>query len=215
MNYIARVKEELEELKETDRKFKDNIKGLTTGEAYKFYKKHKGTYQYNTNETKSEFARMNHKRCSFCTKYIAEFNMEMTIEHIETKRDCPKKIFQWDNLLCACRICNTKRSTNKYVADAYLDPTKVSDIEKYFSFHADGSISPNKDLSDTEVKKAQYMIGLYKLDRDDLNAERRKFFNNLLDDEFFQILKKKDEEAQDIHYLSVFTYYKRRIEDGK
>ena len=59
------------------------------------------------------------------------------------------------------------------------------------------------------------MIELYKLDRDDLNAERREFFNDLLDDEFFQILKKRDKESQSIHYLSVFTYYKRRIEDGK
>lgn len=164
---------------------------------------------------KKEFASMNHKRCSFCTKYLSDFNTEMTVEHIETKRDCPERIFQWDNLLCACHTCNTKRSTNKYSANIYLDPTKVFDIEKYFCFYADGSISPNQNLSDAEIKKAKYMIELYKLDRDDLNAERREFFNDLLDDEFFQILKKRDKESQSIHYLSVFTYYKRRIEDGK
>ena len=74
---------------------------------------------------KKEFASMNHKRCSFCTKYLSDFNAEMTVEHIETKRDCPEKIFQWDNLLCACHTCNTKRSTNKYSANIYLDPKNI------------------------------------------------------------------------------------------
>ena len=215
MNYITREKKELKQLSVTDKKFKEKIKGLTKIQAYQFYKDHKGTYQYNTDETKAEFGRMNHKRCSFCTKYISEFNKEMTVEHIETKSDCPEKIFQWENLLCACRTCNTQRSTKKYMKNAYLDPSKVADIEKYFCFHADGTISANKKLSDAEVQKAEYMIALYKLDREDLNVERRVFFQNLLDDTFFDILKKRDKASQDIHFLAVFTYYKRRMENGK
>lgn len=215
MNYIIREKEELEQLSDTDKKFREKIKGMTKLEAYQFFKDHRGIYQYNTAETKAEFAKMNYKRCSFCTKYISDFNREMTVEHIETKSDCPEKIFEWKNLLCACHTCNTERGTKTYAENAYLDPTQIDDIEKYFCFHADGTISVNKKLSDEEIEKADYMIRLYKLDRDDLNAERREFFQSLLDDVFFQILKKRDKASQDIHYLAVFTYYKERIENGK
>ncbi len=215
MNFIIREKNGLKQLSDTERKFKNQIKGLTKSQAYQFFKDHKGSYLYNTAETKAAFTKMNHKRCSFCTKYISDFNNEMTVEHIETKSDCPEKIFRWDNLLCACRTCNTKRGTKKYVENTYLDPSKIVDIEKYFCFHADGTISANKALSDEEVQKAEYMIRLYKLDREDLNAERRAFFQDLLDDAFFHILQKKDKASQDIHFLAVFTYYKRRTENGK
>ena len=184
MNHITREKKELKQLSVTDKKFKEKIKGLTKIQAYQYYKDHIGTYQYNTDETKAEFSKMNYKRCSFCTKYISEFNKEMTVEHIETK-------------------------------NAYLDPSKVADIEKYFCYHADGTISANKKLSVAEVQKAEYMIALYELDREDLNVERRMFFQNLLDDTFFDILKKRDKASQDIHFLAVFTYYKRRMENGK
>lgn len=215
MNYIAREKTELEGLRETDRQFQEKIKGKTPAQAYQFFKRHQGAYQYNTPETKEEFARMNHKRCSFCTRRISEFHTQMTIEHIETKSSCPQKIFQWDNLLCSCHACNTKRGRKKYKEGAYLDPSIVSDIERYFCFHADGTISVSKALSQEEACKAKYMIQMYRLDREELNAERREFFNNLLDDEWFQLLKKRSVESQDIHYLSVFTYYKRRTENGK
>ncbi len=215
MNHITRTKKTLKDLDNTDKQFKEKIKGMARTQAYEFFKRHKGTYQYNTTETKDEFAKMNHKRCSFCTKYISDFNTEMTIEHIETKSSCPEKIFQWDNLLCACRTCNTKRGRKKYKADVYLDPSKISDIEKYFCFHMDGTISANKALSKEEINKAKYMIKLYQLDREDLNTERREFLNSLLDDEMFRILVKRSKESPDIHFLSVFTYYRRRTENGK
>lgn len=215
MNYIVRMRDKLDELSNTDKIFKQCIKGMTRERAYQFFNDHKGVYLYNTEETKAEFAKMNGKRCSFCTKHISDFDTEMTVEHIETKHDCPEKIYQWDNLLCACRSCNSKRSTKKYLADKYLDPTKIKGIEKYFCFHADGSISVNESLSEAEREKAKYMIELYKLDRDGLNTDRREFFESLLDDEYFAILKRRSKDSQDIHFWSVFAYYMRRMEDGK
>lgn len=215
MNYIPRANKELKKLSDTNKKFQEKIEGLTKEQAYRFYKNHEGTYKYNTDETKEEFAKMNHKRCSFCTRHLAEFDKEMTVEHIETKVECPEKIFRWDNLLCACHTCNTSRGKKRYMKDTYLDPSKIIDIERYFCFHADGSISANNALSVDDINKAKYMIELYKLDRKTLNTDRREFFNSLLDDEYFQILKKRSNESQDIHFLAVFAYYKRRTENGK
>lgn len=215
MNSIVRRKNALAGLDKTDREFKRCVAGMTAKDAYKFFLENQGTFRYNTEETKAEFASMNYKRCSFCTQNIQNFSTEMTVEHIETKSDCPSKIFQWDNLLCSCRTCNTKRSTKKYRDDKYLDPTKLSDIERYFQFRMDGTIAVGEGLSDAERECAEYMVWMYQLDREELNADRREFMLKLLDDDYFQMLAKMEKQSRDIHFLAVFTYYKRRKEDGK
>lgn len=71
------------------------------------------------------------------------------------------------------------------------------------------------DVGVEEKEAAKYMISLYKLDRDSLNCERRKFYNDLLDDEFYEGLLKQKLDSRRIVFRSVFTYYKRRIEYGK
>lgn len=147
-------------LAETNKAFKAAISGMSVKEAYDFYKKHMCTYRYNTEETKGHFRRMNQERCSFCTRLIQDFEDEMTVEHIKTKKDYPKLIFQWSNLLCACRTCNTKRSTKTHDPQKYLDPTKIDDIEKYFCYQLDGSITVNEELDEKEKERAEYMIKL-------------------------------------------------------
>lgn len=201
------------QLAETSRAFKEAVKGMSVKGAYDFYNQKKSIYRYNTEETKRLFKVMNHERCSFCTRCIQDFQHEMTVEHIRTKRDFPKKIFEWNNLLCSCRTCNTKRSISLYDGELYLDPTKVQDIERYFHYYADGSIEPDESLNPEDTQKAKYMIKLYGLDREDLKYSRRKFFEELMsDDEFYDILKKRDPSNQSIIFLSVFTYYRRCME---
>lgn len=213
MEYILRKKSSLENLKKTNDEFNRLIKGMSVENAYQFYKENAGKYKYNTAETKKEFLDMTGGRCSFCTKRITDFNSEMTVEHIQTKVSTPSKIFEWNNLLCACRTCNTKRNEKPYEEKKYLDPTKVQDISKYFEFKMDGTIEIAKDLTEAEKEKAIYMRDMYKLDRTDLNADRKAFWRDLVnDDGYYDILKNDDKTSTRIIFLSVFTYYKRRIE---
>lgn len=208
---INRGSDDPQKLKKINDIFIGEIKNLDKEKAYEHYKKHKGKFKYNTLETKKKFREMNFERCSFCTKYISEFDDEMTVEHIKLKSEYPEKIFNWDNLLCACKTCNTKRSTNLCDDNLYLDPTKIENIEKYFKFKLDGKIEPSKSLAEKEIEKSNYMIELYKLNRKGLVCSRRKFFNDLIeDDEFYEILKNRDNFNQNIIFLALFTYYKRR-----
>lgn len=216
MNYIHRDKDELPELKKTSEQFQKEIEGMSRDKAYAHYDEQKSKLKYNTDETKIEFKNMNYERCSFCTGIIKEFMREMTVEHIELKSRVPAKIYEWSNMLCSCKACNTKRGTKAYDRNKYLNPTIVTDIDRYFKFNADGTIEPSEGLTEEEKDAAVYMIETYGLDRETLNYERRLFFNDLQDDEFFRGLLKKDLLSRRIIYRSVFTYYKkRRIDDGK
>lgn len=197
----------------TSREFLASVDGMSDAQAYEHYKDHKNRYQYNTPETKRAFQEMNSSRCSFCTRYIFEFDSEMTVEHIELKSKCPRKIFEWDNLLCSCKTCNVKRSTNAYDRERYLDPTAVADIERYFSFCADGRVEPRQGLSEAERGRAQYMIALYKLNRGELVSERRRFFADLLDDDYYELLARRGKTDHNIIFWAVFAYYKRSRED--
>lgn len=206
---INRRKKRLKELEKTSSEFKKKTAGMSLEDTYDFYKKHCRQFRYNTEETKQEFKTMNQGRCSFCTKYISEFDTEMTVEHIRVKRDYPRKIYEWGNLLCSCHTCNTKRNVKSYSKEKYLDPTKVEGIEKYFLFELDGEIVPNGKLPAEEQEKAQYMIDIYDLNRETLVNERRDFMNKLIvDEQLYKSLKQLDSDDQSIIYLSVFTYYK-------
>lgn len=215
MEYIQRRKVLLKDLKKTKDEFDELIKDMTVDEAYQFYNDKKWKYKYNTPETKEEFFKMTGGRCSFCTRRIMDFNSEMTVEHIQTKVSTPSKIFEWNNLLCSCRTCNSKRNDEPYDKDKYLDPTKVEDISRYFEFKMDGTINIAKGLTKSEEEKADYMIKLYKLNRPDLEDDRRDFFRDIVnDDRYYDILKNSDKSSARIIFLSIFTYYKRRIENN-
>ena len=119
-------------------------------------------------------------------------------------------IFQWSNLLCACRTCNTKRSTRAHDSRKYLDPAKIVDIERYFSYKLDGTIAAGRELDSAEKEKAEYMIELYRLNREGLVCKRREFMRDLMsEDGFYEELKKMDTSSQNIIFLSVFAYYRR------
>jgi uncharacterized protein (TIGR02646 family) len=203
------------ELADTHQRFLVSTEGMDDAETYQHYKKNKNYFQYNTAETKLAFQQMNSKRCSFCTKFISDFDTEMTVEHIQLKSVCPRKIFLWSNLLCACRTCNTKRSTKAYDKARYLDPTEEEDVAAYFRFALDGQIEVNKELDPAQQEKAKYMIDLYCLNRKMLVCERRDFFAALMaDDEYYNCLTKQGISSQSIIFWATFTYYKRSREQN-
>ncbi len=185
---------------------------------YDYYKKHDTSFPYNTIDTKKSFKKMNFKRCSICTIYIAKFNKELTVEHIQTKRAKPYLICEWENLLCSCLSCNRQRGTKEYNSELYLDPTKVDNIKKYFEYKVNGKIVSAKGLDEKDMRKAHYMIDLYNLNNEDYINERRDYYKSLIELEKtnkIELLKKYIDNLQelkhDVLYLNIFTYYIERI----
>lgn len=85
-------------------------------------------------------------------------------------------------------------------------------VEKYFIFHIDGTISENFRLNTVEQDKAKYMIKTYKLCRKELIYERRKFIKDIYRIKYFSFFK---ENYNYITFLNVWKYYERRIPYGK
>jgi uncharacterized protein (TIGR02646 family) len=173
-----------QDLINNDAYFTNKIQGLSTINAYEYYKKNKNkkSLQYKTSDVISLFYDMTNSRCALCTKLVSEFSGEITIEHIQLKSIAPDKILKWDNLLPACRTCNTTRSTNPYSPLEYIDPTKT-DLLDYFELKIDGKLKIKESLSKDKQKSAMYMIELYKLNREELRTIREKiimeyFINN-------------------------------------
>lgn len=208
---IKRTLQDPTELNETELQFSKEIIGMDTKQAYEYYKKYKHRFKYNTLETKILFKEMNYGRCSFCSMVIKDFNDAMWIEHIKLKKSYPNFIFKWDNLLCSCDICNKKRSTTECDDNQYLDPTKIENVENYFIYEADGTIEANPSLDKTETEKAQYMISLYKLNREDLVYDRRDFYSDLTNFNFDEFIKTVDNFNKHIIFLGLYTYLKKEI----
>ena len=88
------------ELADTHQRFLVSTEGMDDAETYQHYKKNKNYFQYNTAETKLAFQQMNSKRCSFCTKFISDFDTEMTVEHIQLKSVSPQNFSMEQFALC-------------------------------------------------------------------------------------------------------------------
>lgn len=192
----------------------------TIEDKYNYFKmvKTQKLYKYNTTETKEIFKQMNYCRCSICTQYISVFDKSMTVEHIQLKSQRPDLIFEWSNLLCCCRVCNTNRSTNAYDPNLYIDPTIDESPERYFKIKPDGTITPEDGITNDDINRANYMINIYKLNEKSLKTERKHYYESLLKEEEEnkeRLLRMKNKDKQDLKsdvlFLNIFTYYMERI----
>lgn len=169
----------------------------------------KQIHSYSINYVKDALLKMSDS-CVFCGRIFNDVH-EFSIEHIK----CPwniyyKYIFEWSNLLPACKGCNNSRSRvkNPYDPNLYLDPTVTSNIEDLFGYEFDGRIIPNKSISNHNLEaKVNEMIRLYKLNRAELIDERfsfievRKHKNAYLLEELYNDIGVTDNTTNFMHLL--------------
>lgn len=196
-------------LRDSHLRFLVDTKGKSNEETYSYYKlvMRRVKYQYNTTETKNSFKESTHNRCVFCGQTIPDFNTSLTVEHKECKTHAPKKIFLWENLYCSCKACNTGRSIKKYDQSLYLDPRKIENFNYYFFYSSNGQIEPELTLDEDAKKKAEYMIKMYNLNRDDLVEERKFLYDKLIIKGLLKHYKDNiDVYYRDITVLSLYNF---------
>ena len=138
------------------------------------------------------------QRCGYCEDSVGD-----EIEHIRPKNLYPERTFVWENYLLACGGCNRAKGDNFSVLDgggdlvnvarrrgtpirrpapgtpALIDPRREDplaflalEIEDTFLF------LPRDDLRGADERRAEYTIGLLKLNRDVLSRARCRAYGH-------------------------------------
>jgi uncharacterized protein (TIGR02646 family) len=110
-------------------------------------------------------------KCAYC-----EAPEAMTIDHVWPKSEHPARMFDWDNLLAACRDCNTsKRSSfplDERGVPLLIDPTRVDPLNHFRWNHVTGEC-----VHDPQDPHAHHTFQAFDLDR--LKRERMEKLLNL------------------------------------
>lgn len=168
--------------------------------------------RYKQEDTKASLAVIYRKKCAFCEQYIENFH----IEHYRPKLKYYWLAFSWDNLILACPTCNQHKGTHFDIKGMVIDfdDTKdsirlihsssagydlieqpkmvnpeVTDPTGRIQFDKNGSIKSNDE-------RFSYTIEKCKIDRIDLNDQRRKLIDIFVADIRSIFLERKDPEQR-------------------
>jgi len=162
---------------------------LTNDSENVYISNEKYNSRYKTDDVKKQLKELYKNKCAFCETNIERWD----VEHFRPKSLYPWLAYSWDNLLLACPTCNGYKNNHFAVLNSrvkfkeedlanihnlakkynesednlFINPELENDIHQKLIFDKTGKISSND-------KKVQYTIETCKLDREDLNIERRK-----------------------------------------
>ncbi len=111
------------------------------------------------------------EKCAYC-----EAPKAATVDHVWPKSDYPARMFDWDNLVAACRDCNSsKRSGFPFDAQGnplQLDPTSDEPLDHFRWNHLTGECE-----CDPQSARALHTFGAFEMNR--LARERLEKLNDL------------------------------------
>lgn len=74
---------------------------------------------------------MSHNKCSFCETKLGTQARELQVEHFHCKDEYPDEVVEWNNLLPACRQCNSNKGIIDTYKSPFIDPS-IDDPRDYF-----------------------------------------------------------------------------------
>ena len=198
--------------------------------AYIYEAKYDSRYKHK--DIKDALKKIYHRKCAFCEQRIEQFD----VEHFRPKSIYYWLAFSWDNLLFACSTCNTHKLNHfetlqnkatyqtqdldnihelaeKYNTQEncqFIHP-ELEDAEPYLIFEKNGKISSNH-------RKVKYTLTTCKLDRRELNDERKRIWDDLVKKVNDRLLKRdfeKDEEKKKEILIAIRTLLENFKEDAQ
>lgn len=186
--------------------------------------------RYKHEDIKSKLKIIYNHKCAFCESWCAVLH----VEHYRPKSKYYWLSYSWDNLLLACPICNSNKgqhfqiqgivcdfvinrnnilniNTLSLLYDAQevpmmINPEKV-DPEGYLLFNENGQISSTDN-------RFIYTIDKCKLDRDDLNDQRRKIYSDFKKKVNSRLLEYGDDKKLlESHIRALISDYVKESED--
>ena len=160
-------------LLESQRKLKDSIKKYGSFNIIPEVERDKIVRNYNHRDIKEVLFNCSYEKCSYCE--IIPSSSYMEVDHFEPKSRYPELVLDWENLLPACRKCNSHKSSHDTRAFPIINPTKINP-EPYFDYDffsiKPSNASPNWDLSERTIIVCN-------LNRYGLSKERGDLLNHL------------------------------------
>lgn len=180
-------------------------------------KDNKFNSRYKQEDTKTALENFYNHKCCYCEQRIESYH----VEHYRPKSLYWWLAYSWDNLLFICPACNTAKLDKFEISNSkanYL-PTDLPNIHSlrdvYNLTENPSLLNPECDYLDemwvfntkgeisSEHHRGKYTIETCKLDRDSLNDERKKIFDN-----FNARIK-----AAEADYLLCYPHDRKRFDD--
>lgn len=103
------------------------------------------------------------------------------IGHFRKRSDFPNLTFSWSNFIVdgineEYGAKHKDKTKGMLDYDRLIDPV-AEDPQPFFTYYADGSIEPNKELSEKDSERAVYTIGVFNLNHPSLKHRREEIFN--------------------------------------
>jgi uncharacterized protein (TIGR02646 family) len=86
---------------------------------------------YKDKEIKEPLFESSHQKCAYCERNATEGGGYMEVEHYKPKSLYPEYIFEWVNLLPACRQCNGIKGTHDTGAEPIINPYDTDPEEAF------------------------------------------------------------------------------------
>lgn len=100
-----------------------------------------GTSVWDLDFLKTALMEMSHYKCCYCECKLDEEAKYMEVEHFHHKDKYKSEVLSWDNLLPACKRCNSAKGTHDTVSEPIIDPSKDNPLDhlKFWNFRIKGA----------------------------------------------------------------------------
>ncbi len=184
--------------------------------------------RYKQHDTKVALENIYNKKCAFCEQRVEQSH----IEHYRPKNKYYWLAFSWDNLILACSTCNQYKGNNFDINGTSISFINTQDtILKIHNSSADYDLSELPKMVNPEVtdplnminfnkmgliesndEQFAYTISKCKIDRLDLNDQRRSLLNTFREDIKSVLIENTDLKDQEIGIQTIVLKF---IRDSK
>ena len=160
-------------LLESQRKLKDSIKKHRSFDKIPEAERDRIVRNYHHKDIKEVLFNCSHEKCSYCE--IIPSSSYMEVDHFEPKSLYPELVLDWDNLLPACKKCNSNKLDYDTRTSPIINPTKINP-EPFFDYDF-LCIKPSNTSPDWVLSKRT--IDVCNLNRYELSKERMELLSHL------------------------------------
>jgi len=184
--------------------------------------------RYKQDDTKAALETIYRKKCAFCEQRVEQFH----VEHYRPKTRYYWLAFSWDNLLLACPTCNQHKDIHFDIKGMAIDFDGTEDSIKLI--HSSLAIYDlieqpkmvNPEITDpagriqfdktgcikSDDERFSYTIERCKIDRIDLNDQRRRLIDIFVADIRSILVDKNEPEQQEQSIKVIVTKFVRDAE---